>query len=415
MLRRLWSSPAARFVLGVILVVALSLWIFTLLMQPSVSEIGLMAVFLSITAVLSILAGYAVYRLGWLEHSPALRWTFLGVYALSGALTFVNVWFSARLMFASSHDLLLATVLLLFAGGIAMALGYFLFNALTQRITNLEQAAQAVAQGRLDARVEAGGRDELSSLARTFNQMAAQLEIAAQKQKEAEILRRDLIAWVGHDLQTPLASIRAILEALADGVVEEPHTVRRYLDMAQRDVRSLSALIDDLFQLAQLDAGGLPLDKTDNSLSDLISDTLESFSELAQRKGVSLSGEVQPGADLICMDARRIGRVLANLIGNALRHTPAGGQVSVRATQATQDDQQGVRVVVQDSGEGIPAQDLALVFERFYRGEKSRSRSTGGSGLGLAIARGLVEAHGGKIWVDSQPGDTRFTFFLPQR
>jgi signal transduction histidine kinase len=245
--------------------------------------------------------------------------------------------------------------------------------------------------------------------------MAAQLEIAAQKQKEAEILRRDLIAWVGHDLQTPLASIRAILEALADGVVDEPHTVRRYLGMAQRDVRSLSALIDDLFQLAQLDAGGLPLDKADNSLSDLISDTLESFSELAQRKGVSLSGEVQPGADLICMDARRIGRVLTNLIGNALRHTPASGQVSVRATQATQDDQQGVRVVVQDNGEGIPAQDLALVFERFYRGEKSRSRSTGGSGLGLAIARGLVEAHGGKIWVDSQPGDTRFTFFLPQR
>lgn len=415
MTRQIWLSPAVRFVLGVALVLALSLWVFTLLMQPPVREIGLMALFLSITAALSILAGYAVYRLGWMERSPAIRWTFLGVYALSSALTFINVWFSARLMFASSHDLLLATVLLLFAGGIAMALGYFLFSALTGRIVRLDEAAQAIARGKLDVRVTASGRDELAGLARSFNQMAVQLQTAAQKQKEVETLRRDLIAWVGHDLQTPLASIRAILEALADGVVEDPQTVQRYLGTAQRDVRSLSALIDDLFQMAQLDAGGLPLDKAENSLSDLISDTLESFNELAQRQGVQMQGQVQPGADLVTMDAQRIGRVLTNLIGNALRHTPPGGQVNVCAQPFAFGGEHGVQVLVEDNGEGIPAQDLPQVFERFYRGERSRSRSTGGAGLGLAIARGLIEAHGGRIWVESEPGNTRFTFFLPRR
>jgi signal transduction histidine kinase len=218
-----------------------------------------------------------------------------------------------------------------------------------------------------------------------------------------------LIAWVSHDLQTPLASIRAILEALYDGVVAEPETVKRYLNTAQRDVRSLSALIDDLFQMAQLDAGGIPLEKAESSLADLISDTLESFSELASRQGVTLEGSAQPDVDPVLMDTQRIGRVLNNLVGNALRHTPAGGKVEVRARRTGP----GVEVTVRDSGEGIRPEDLPRIFESFFRGEKSRSRATGGSGLGLAIARGIVQAHGGDIAVTSQPGDTRFTFTFP--
>lgn len=404
-------SLPGRYLLGVILILAFSLWIFYLVMHPPVSEIGLMAVFLSITAVISVLAGYGLYRSGVMDRSPTIRLALLTGYALSSLLTFVNVWLTARLMFASQHDLLLATVLLIFAGAMAMALGYFLSTALTDRIARLDWAARDIAQGELEARVPVKGRDELAVLAQTFNQMANRLQAADRKQRELDILRRDLIAWVGHDLQTPLASIRAIVEALADGVVEEPETVNRYLNTARKDIRSLSLLIDDLFQMAQLDAGGMPLNRESNSLSDLISDTIESFSRLAADRGVELTGVVDADIDPVWMDAQRIGRVLNNLLGNAIRHVENDGSVEVRARQA----EGGALVEVIDNGPGIPEKDLPLIFDRFYRGEKSRSRSTGGAGLGLAIAKGIVDAHEGEIGCESSPGYTRFFFVLPGR
>jgi signal transduction histidine kinase len=312
-------------------------------------------------------------------------------------------------MFVNTHDLLLATVLLFFAGGIAMVFGYFFSSVLTDRIQVLDQAARAIAVGDLEVRVPVEGRDEMALLADTFNRMAAGLQAAEKKKAELETLRRDLIAWAGHDLQTPLASIRAVVEALADGVVEDSEMQQRYLRTARKDILSLTALIDDLFQMSQLDAGGLPLDLEYNSLSDLISDTLEEFSHLAENRAVSLRGSVSTGVDPVYMDARRIGRVLANLVGNALRHTPSGGAVQVQALRM----EDGVMVEVTDTGEGIRPEDLPYIFERFYRGEKSRSRTTGGAGLGLAIARGIVEAHGGYIDVESLPESTRFYFTLP--
>jgi signal transduction histidine kinase len=334
----------------------------------------------------------------------------LGGYGLASLLTFFNVWFSAQLMFASQHDLLLAIVLLVFAGGIAMILGYFLSSTVTMRINLLKEAAQKLAQGDLQTRVPVGGRDEVSALAATFNQMAQQLQAADEKQRELENLRNDLIAWVGHDLQTPLASMRAILEALSDGVVEDPEMVKRYLLTAQRDVMSLSALIDDLFQMSQLDAGGFPLDRADASLSDLISDTLESFSHLALQHEIKLEGQVNSNVDPVFMDTQAIGRVFNNLISNALRHTPSRGEIKVNARQTSS----GVEVTVSDTGEGIRPQDIPHIFERFYRGEKSRNRGTGGAGLGLAIARGIIRAHGGDIQVESKLGQgTQFTFHIP--
>jgi signal transduction histidine kinase len=404
------KSLTARFIVGVLLIVALSLGIFYILMVPPLKDLRLMAMFLGITALISTLVGYGAYKLGWLDLSPTLRWSLLGGYALSSLLTFFNVWFSAQMMFASQHDLLLAIVLLIFANGMAMALGYFLSSTITNRIYVLKEAAEKLSQGNLQTRVPANGRDEVTALAHTFNQMAEQLEATDKKQRELELLRANLIAWVGHDLQTPLASMRAILEALEDGVVDDPQTVRRYLSTARRDVRSLSVLIDDLFQMAQLNTGGIPLDRDKASLSDLISDTLESFSELALRQGVKLEGSVDLNVDPVMMDTQRIGRVLNNLIGNALRHTPSDGQVKVHARRTTT----GVEVSISDTGEGIRAEDLPHIFESFYRGEKSRSRSTGGAGLGLAISRGIVQAHGGQIQVQSEAGrGSRFTFFLP--
>ena len=401
----------ARLAFGTLLIVALSLAFFNMLMSPPTDELGLMALFLGITALVSTLAGYAAYRLGWVDLSPTLRWTLLGGYVLASLLTFFNVWFSAQLMFASQHDLMLAIVLLVFAGGIAMILGYFLSSTVTERINLLKGAAEKLAKGDLQTRVPVNGRDEVAALSTTFNQMAEQLQAADQKQRELETLRRDLIAWVSHDLQTPLTSMRAILEALSDGVVDEPEMVKRYLLTAQRDVMSLSALIDDLFQMSQLDAGGFPLHRAASSLSDLVSDTLESFSQLAKQGGILLEGQVESDVDPVFMDTQAIGRVFNNLISNALRHTPANGRVSVWVRRGAS----GVEVTVSDTGEGIRPQDIPHIFERFYRGDPARSRQRGsGAGLGLAIARGIVHAHGGDIRVESELGKgTQFTFHIP--
>lgn len=403
----------ARLLIGVLLIVILSLAFFKLLMSPPSNELGLMALFLGITAFVSALVGYLAYRFGWIHRSPTLRWTLLGGYALASLLTFFNVWFSAKLMFASQHDLRLAVVLLVFAGGIAMILGYILSSTVTEKVHLLKDAAEKLARGELQTRVPVSGRDEVAALSAAFNVMAEQLQSADRKQRELDSLRRDLIAWASHDLQTPLSSMRAVLEALTDGVVDEPETVRRYLSTAQRDVMSLSALIDDLFQMSQLDAGGFPLHRAPASLSDLVSDTLESFSQLAKQQEIQLEGQVEPEVDPVFMDTQAIGRVFNNLISNALRHTPAGGQVKVlvRRTGA------GVEVTVSDTGAGIRAEDIPHIFERFYRGDMARSRSGGtGAGLGLAIARGILRAHGGDIRVESDgvPGKgTKFTFHIP--
>lgn len=405
------AGAMRRFVVGVALAVALAMVVFVLVMQPPSSDFQAMALFLTITAVISIAVGYVAYRLGWLSSLPRLSWSLLAGYALAAVLTFLNVGFSARLMFASQHDLLLAGVLLVFAGGIAMALGYFIAAALTDRIAAVCRGADAIAAGDLSARVPVTGNDEMAHLAATFNAMAARLQEADRQQREVDQLRRDLIAWVGHDLRTPLASTRVIVEALADGMVEDPETVQRYLRTAQRDIKSLTTLIDDLFALAQLDAGGLTLDRRPVAISDLVSDTLESFRTMADQRGVALEGQVASGSDPVLVDAQQVSRVLANLVSNALRHTPEGG--AVRVTAEPVDGL--VRVAVSDTGEGISPTDLPRVFERFYRGEKSRSRITGGSGLGLAIAKGIVEAHGGQIWVESEPSaGASFCLTLPK-
>lgn len=404
-------SRAFALTSGISVVLLVSLGFFYWLMRPPMGDLGHMAQFLSITAGISIVIGFGAYRLGWLERAPSLRWTLGGTYVLASLLTFFNVWITARLMFASDHDLQLATVLLVFAGGIAVALGSFFASTLTERLLRLEEATRRIEEGDLGARAAVKGNDEIAALAQSFNQMAGRLQAVDEQQKALDALRRDLVAWAGHDLRTPLSSIRLLVEALADGVVTDPQTVQQYLGQARKQVDHLSLLVDDLFQVSQLDAGGLPLQLEKASLSDLISDTLESFSGLAAQRGIDLSGSAGPGVDPLRMDVQRVGRVLNNLVSNALTHTPPGGSVTLCA-EGRQDQ---VEVRVTDSGDGIPPEDLPHIFERFYRGEKSRSRAGGGTGLGLAIARGIVEAHHGSIRVESTPGKgTVFIFTLPR-
>lgn len=401
-----------RFLLGVILTFALTLVIFVLTMQPVLAEFSAMTILLGITAIISLLAGLGAYYLGWFQRARSLAWTLLGGYILSSLLTLINVMVTTWRMFIEPHDRTLATILIVFATCIAVALGYFLSMAVTDKVSAVGEAARAIARGQLRTRVQVPGRDEIAALATGFNEMAAQLEQAAQQQQQLEQLRRDLIAWVGHDLRTPLASVRAMIEALADGMVDDPATQQRYLRTAKRDIAALALLIDNLFEMAQIDAGGLPIDRQPNALTDLVSDTLESFRALAAEKGVALEGQVEAGVDPVWMDARLIGRVLTNLVGNAIRHTPSGGFVHlyVRNTAG------GAEVNVRDSGEGIRKADVGKIFDQFYRGEQSRSRATGGAGLGLSIARSFVEAHGSQLRVESAPGQgARFTFTLPKQ
>jgi HAMP domain-containing protein len=188
---------------SVALILTVALALFYQLLQPPMTDLVLVACFLSATAAISIAVGHGAYRLGLVDRSPRLSWSLLGGYALSSILTFLNVWVTARLMFASQHDLQLATVLLLFAGSIAMSFGYLLSVGLTERIDRLNQAAMELRHGHLDVRVPVAGRDELAELAESFNEMATRLEISARQQRELETLRRDLVTWVGHDLRAP--------------------------------------------------------------------------------------------------------------------------------------------------------------------------------------------------------------------
>ena len=383
-----------------------------LLMRPTPDEMRFIALLLTATAAVSLAVGFAAHRLGWIARSPRLSWTLLAGYGIASLLTFVNVWVTARLMFVSQHDLIMATVLLLFAGGIAMSLGYYLSTVITDSLGRLSRGAKQIASGQFGARVPIAGRDEVAELSRSFNEMASRLEDAARRQRELDTMRRDLIAWIGHDLRTPLASIRAMAEALADGVVREPEKVERYLATMEKDIRTLSALIDDLFEMAQVDAGGLELELAPVSVEELITGTVARFAERAKSENVTLGGSNSDEVGIAQLDRQKMGRVMDNLVDNALRHTPRGGRVEIAAL--TKDDRLVLRV--SDTGSGIPESDLPYIFDRFYRSEKSRSRATGGSGLGLAIAKGIVEAHGGRIEADSEPGQgSRFIVSLPLR
>lgn len=311
----------------------------------------------------------------------------------------------ARAMFLSVHDFAVVLTMLVFAAVLSVGFSLLLAGMLASRVERVRAGTARIASGSLDSAVPVEGRDEISGLAEDFNSMAQALERAAEREAEIESGRRDLIAAVSHDLRTPLASVRALVEALADGVAADPETEKRYLASAGREIEHLSRLVDDLFELARIDAGVLQLTLEEASLHDMISDTIASFQPQAQSRGVRLVGEVSEGVDPVLMNPPRLQRVLHNLVSNALRHTPADGTVALRAVPGDRE----VEVEVSDTGEGIATEDLPHVFERSFRGEKSRTRpeeaNAPGAGLGLAIARGLVEAHGGTIQAHSSPGE----------
>jgi signal transduction histidine kinase len=302
--------------------------------------------------------------------------------------------------------------MLVWIGGLALALALPLlaaglavraFRGIATPLADVMAAADAIAEGDLGVRIPTHGPGEFSQLAESFNHMAEELERTDRQ-------RRNLTADVAHELRTPLHIIQGNLEGVLDGVYEPtPEHIGATVD----ETRALARLVDDLRTLSLAEAGQLPLVWEPVDVGELLADVGTSFSGQAEAAGIDLDVEsdADPSTLTITADAGRLDQVLSNLMANALRHTPSGGDITLRGEPV----EGGVRIIVSDTGQGIPHDDLPYVFDRFWRGDPSRSHAGGaGSGLGLAIARQLVSAHGGRIGVESGPGQgTAFTIELP--
>jgi signal transduction histidine kinase len=394
-----------------IVIAAVLLIIYVCDAQPK--DAPAFAALIAVPLVIAIGAALLGQRYGLWRRFQHIGAALFVVYAIGAVLVLITMLTTTSMMFISQHDAEVAVVITVYATGVTLVFGHFVVNSLSDGIATLTHAAMRVQDGDLAAKADDRGNDELSKLAHAFNQMTGRLLSAREMEVQSNQARREWIAWVSHDLRTPLTSLRARAEALADGVVTRQDEVGDYLGAIRRDADTLNRLIDDLAELAKIDAGGLKLDKMPVDLGDLVSDTLHALRVLADDRGVALSGEPTGELAPVMVSPQHIQRVLNNLVGNALAHTPRGGQVIVRC--ARMPDLRETCVEVLDTGEGIPAQDLPLVFERFYRGERSRRRDMRtGMGLGLVIARELVEAHGGRIGIESMPGrGTRAWFTLP--
>ncbi len=372
----------------------------TLILIAAGGGLGLLALLLMWPTVLGRVGG--------------VRAQLVGTSLIASLLLVAMVLVGSRAMFISEHDLAVLLTMLLFAT--LLAVGFSLYGAMpmAQRVDRVRAGTKRLASGKLDTELPVEGHDEIAGLAEDFNRMARTLEEVTTRERELEQARRNLIAAVSHDLRTPLAAVLALVEAVADGVAPDPETEARYLSSARRELTNLGLLIDDLFELMQIDTGVLRLNLEPASLRDLVSDTLSSFQPQTERKGVRLVGEVSEDVDPVLANLPKLQRVFHNLIGNALRHTPAGGIISLRAEPRGEL----VEVEIVDTGGGIVSEELPHIFERSFQGEESRTLppETGispGAGLGLAISRALVEAHGGEIGVESEIGEgTRFYFTL---
>ena len=274
------------------------------------------------------------------------------------------------------------------AGLVALLLGLLLTRAVVRPLRVVRDAAQRLGAGDLSSRVPVTSGDEIGDLARQFNEMAATLE-------GDEALRRKLMADVAHELRTPLAVLRAQVEALQDGVFEP--TPENLTPLLQQTTL-LGRLVDDLRDLALAESGQLHLERDEVDLGALLRRVVGAFQAQAGEKGVALTVETPAGPLTVCADAQRLEQILGNLLSNALRHTPSGGAVTVRGWP----EGTGASFSVEDTGSGIAPQDLPHLFERFYRTDPARARADGGTGLGLSIAKQLVEAHGGTITVRSE-------------
>jgi two-component system, OmpR family, sensor histidine kinase SaeS len=324
----------------------------------------------------------------------------LAVLAVAAVCLPLAVVVGSGLVMFGMHDKrtfwLVVVVSALCALGGALLLG----RQILRPLDRLSAASKRLARGELSARASESGPRELRELALTFNEMAASIERLFDA-------RRELVAWASHDLRTPLASLRAMVEALEDGLA----TPGEYLPAVRAQTEILARLVDDLFELALIDAGALTLELRDAPLGELVSACVEALEVDARARDVLLASRLDSPDPVVRVAPDKVQRVLLNLLSNAVRHSKPHGAVAV----VVEKDTDHVVVAVEDEGSGLAAEAPERMFERFWRDDGSRTRAAGGgAGLGLAIAQGLVEAHGGRIWAENRPGGgARVAFTLP--
>jgi signal transduction histidine kinase len=363
-------------------------------------------------AALAVVTSSAVAVGGWLVlwrwPRASLRAQIAVVSLVGTAATAASVLLAARAMFVSSHDAAAVIVAVVTAGVVGVVAAVALANRVSRASAALGAAAGAMGDRAFVVPVVPTA--ELDDLAHRLEETSARLGRARQREQALERSRRELVAWVSHDLRTPLAGIRAMVEALEDEVVTDPVVVARYYRSIRQEADRLARLVDDLFELSRIEADTLQLTCELVSLGDVASDALASAAVTAEAKGVKLHGGVVAPAPLVEASTAELGRVIRNLLDNAIRWTPAGGEVRVDVG----DDGASAYVAVVDGCGGIPDADLGRVFEPAFRGDTARTPGTAGAGLGLAIARGLVQAQHGEIDVRNENGGCRFTVRLPQ-
>lgn len=368
-------------------------------------ELGHLALLLLPAVALSAAIGALVAPL--LMRSP-LRSRLVAIALVATLVGLANLAVVASLMFLSVHEAVQAGLLLVYS--MAAGIGVALAAARTSigAVDRLAATADRLAEGDLGARVGRLGADsELDRIATALDEMAARLGASLERHRAAEAQRRDLVTAVSHDLRTPLSGLRAMVEAIDEGVVDDPQTIRRYVAEMRGAIDSLVVLVDDLFEFVQLDAGALVAESDMARLDEVVRSAIAACDAQATEKGLALETKLNGAAAVLC--SPRITLVIQNLLQNAIRHTPADGTVRVEAHRM----RDRLEVVVEDSGEGIEPAALERVFDPFWRGNEARAGP--GSGLGLALSKRIVEALGGSIAVESEPArGSRFAIVLPE-
>lgn len=416
---RATSRPVA-FGGAVLASTAAALLVAVLLLAPTGDELLLLALYVGVASVAAIVLGWSLLVLLDRLFRPRLALRAFAGSVAGGIAALLNVAIVARLMFVNtSHDLRL--LLALIASGTAVSVFFAVgVAALTsRRVEAISRAIERLASGDYASPVAAeppvGGR-EVAALAEDVERLRLRLTDAELARARLEEERRELGAAISHDLRTPVASMRAVIEALDDGVVEDPSEVRGYYGHLRREAQRLVRMIDDLFELAQLDAGALPLELRTMKLQDIVLEVIDSMRPLAAERGIELLAQIEGDPPALALDPARIERAIANLLRNAVEHGAEGSAVEI--TLGLEGPGGAIVALrVRDHGEGIAAAALPRIWERFYRGDPSRKRHSrlgDGAGLGLAIVRGAVEAHGGSVHVTSALGEgSTFEVRLP--
>jgi signal transduction histidine kinase len=358
-------------------------------------------------AAVSVLGLAVAHRLAGDRPARPLRARFDLVIGTAVGVILATVFAAAELMFVSNHDALMVCAIVLAAALVALRAARVSSAGVVREVGALRDTLAAVGAGERDRRVSAGAATELAEVAAAASRMIEQLAGEEARRDAADSARRKLVASISHDLRTPLASLRLMLAAIEDELVDEA-TRSRYLATMHTHVRALGSLVDDLFELSRLEAGDLDWSIQQVELADVVEEAVAAMRVEAEAKGVAVAAELGSLPRPARADPERLQRVLFNLIQNAIRHTPADGSVTVRAEPAGD----WVEIEVADTGPGIPRADRERVFDPWVRGADGAD-GPNGAGLGLVISRAIVEAHGGRIWLADSDVGTRVRFVIP--